>query len=315
MVHASAHLKLLAIAAVALSQSLAAQSPHKTYTRPVIIDTDIGDDIDDAFALSLALRTPSFNILGITTTFGDTHLRAHLVAHLLHDAHRSGIPIAAGVPSKPATKFTQAAYASADHHKLSQQTAVDLILSLARAHPHKITLIAIGPLNNIGAAIDRDPAAFRLLTRVVLMGGSIKRGYGLGPDSWKAPSAEWNIVNDIPSARKLFASGVPIFMMPLDATQVALPTATKAAIESSSDPLLKALSELMRESGRPTPVLYDPVTVAFASNPELVDPQFGHIEVDDKGFTRESPGTLNADFALKCDEAAFLKLLSDRLLH
>ncbi|MES2392919.1 MAG: nucleoside hydrolase [Acidobacteriota bacterium] len=306
-------LKLLALAAFTLHTF--AQAQFKPNSRPVIIDTDIGDDIDDAFALSLALRTPSFNILGITTTFGDTQLRAHLVAHLLDDAHRSGIPIAAGAPSPSKTKFTQAAYANADHRQLSQQSAVDLILSLARKYPHKITLIAIGPLNNIGAAIDRDPTVFRMLTRVVLMGGSIKRGYGLGPNSYKAPSAEWNIVSDIPSARKLFASGVPIFMMPLDATQVALPPATKAAINASSDPLMQALSELMRESGRPTPVLYDPVTVAFAANPALAPWDFGHIEVDDKGFTRETPGNPNAGFALKSDEALFLQTLSDRLLH
>src|SRR6185437_4947946 len=101
--------------------------------------------------------------------------------------------------------------------------AVETALDRIRESPGEITLIAIAPLSNIGAMIDRDPVTFRKLKRIVLMGGSIHRGYGdLGYEPDKGPEPEWNIKMDIGSARKLFTSGVPIFMMPLDATDLKL---------------------------------------------------------------------------------------------
>src|SRR3984957_20636414 len=77
----------------------------------VIIDTDIGDDIDDAFALALALKSPELKILGVTTTFGNTALRARLTERYLQAASRSDIPVFAGPPSKTDNLMTQAAYA------------------------------------------------------------------------------------------------------------------------------------------------------------------------------------------------------------
>src|SRR5579864_6037449 len=77
----------------------------------VIIDTDISDDIDDAFAMALALRSPEIHLLGITTEFGDTNLRARLVDRYLQAVHRTDIPIAAGVHTRHQGAFTQAEYA------------------------------------------------------------------------------------------------------------------------------------------------------------------------------------------------------------
>src|SRR5437899_12868014 len=77
----------------------------------VIIDTDIGDDVDDAFALALALRSPELQIFGITTTFGDTNIRANLADRLLGEAGRADISVAVGTPTQSAGKFTQRPYA------------------------------------------------------------------------------------------------------------------------------------------------------------------------------------------------------------
>ena len=121
-----------------------AQQPPLTPPQKLLIDTDIGDDIDDAFAVALALRTPQLQILGITTTFGDTGMRAHLVLRLLADAGRGGIPVVAGAPTPAATPFTQAAYARSDRHELSSTTAVDFILQQARQFPGQVTLLALG---------------------------------------------------------------------------------------------------------------------------------------------------------------------------
>src|SRR2546428_12451306 len=106
------------LASVSLSAILTASpvsSAQSTSAPPekVITDTDIGDDIDDAFAVALALRSPELQILGITTTFGDTETRAKLLDRFLAEAGRPEIPVAAGVPSPPKSNFTQRRYAEA----------------------------------------------------------------------------------------------------------------------------------------------------------------------------------------------------------
>src|SRR5580658_3377077 len=143
----------------------------------IIIDTDIGDDVDDAFAVVLALRSPELEILGVTTTFGDTETRAKLVDRLLGEAGREDIPVAVGAPTSANNQFTQRRYAEGGHFaRASHPQAVDFILQQIRRYPGQITLVAIGPLMNVGAVIDKEPETFRKLRRVVLMGGSIYRG-------------------------------------------------------------------------------------------------------------------------------------------
>jgi inosine-uridine nucleoside N-ribohydrolase len=277
---------------------------------PVIIDTDIGDDIDDAYALALALRSPELHVLGITTAFGDTSLRAHVTARLLDALNHPEIPIYTGVNStRQFGNFSQTEYAHADTHVIVMRDAIDFLLKTARQYPHQVTLVALAPLDNIGAAIDRDPAAFRLFKQVVLMGGSVRRGYGA---SDAPPSAEWNILNNVSAARKLFASGVPVSMMPLDSTQVRLGTAIERIL-NQPDKLSIDLTELTRESKRPDPVLFDPVALATIIDPSICPTQPMHIEVDDKGFTLQTPGKPNVNVCLTSDQAAFLKLLTERL--
>jgi inosine-uridine nucleoside N-ribohydrolase len=270
--------------------------PEKALPEKVIIDTDIGDDIDDAFAVALALRSPELQILGITTTFGDTETRAKLLDRFLAEVGRPEIPVAAGAPSPPKSTLTQRRYAESGHFaKPSHPDAVAFLLDQIRRYPGQITLIAIGPLMNVGAAIDKDPATFRKLKRVILMGGSIKRGYGdVGFGAPQPPQPEWNILNDIPSARKLFVAGVPLFVMPLDATQLKLDEVKRAFLFSQGTPLTDALTLLYHLWGQETPTLFDPMTIAFLVNPTLCPVQPMHILVDEKGFTRPDPGPRNA---------------------
>ena len=170
---------------LATPQLLARRFPPPPPSAPqlVILDTDIGDDLDDAFALALILRSPELHLLGIQTAFGNTELRARLVDRYLAAVGRTDIPVLAG-PSDPSNHFTQAAYARQSPER-KHADAVPFLLSQIRQHPGQITLIAIGPLFNIQAAIAQDPATFRQLKRVVLMGGSVYRGY----DNRKANNA------------------------------------------------------------------------------------------------------------------------------
>jgi purine nucleosidase len=291
-----------------------------TATQPqlAILDTDIGDDIDDAFALALALRSPELKILGITTAFGDTELRARLVDRYLHAVGRDDIPVAAGVPTPHTNVFTQAEYAQRWPVGIHAD-GVEFLLNQIRAHPGEITLIAIGPLNNIEAAIKRDPETFRKLKRVAMMGGSVYRGYDGHNGEQRPPDAEWNISRDPAGLQALLASGVPIFMMPLDSTQIHLDAKERELIFAHGSPLTDQLTLLYHQwkagsDGHPdAPTLFDPVAVTYAIRPDLCPATPLRLEVDDKGFTKPVTGAPNAQVCLKSDEKGFLELLLERL--
>jgi len=305
---AIAILLALSSAGAARGGPRAPQSTPSAEAEKVIIDTDVGDDIDDAFALALAVRSPQVEILGVTTTFGDTELRAKLADRLLGEAGREDIPVAVGIPTQPKTAFTQRIYAEGGHFaRNSHPAAVDFILSQIKQHPGEITLVCIGPLVNVGAIIDKDPATFRRLERVVMMGGSIDRGYGDPYAPPTPPEPEWNIVNDIPAAQKLFSAGVPIYMMPLDSTQLKMDETKRAFLFRQATPLTEALSALYYEWGQRTPTLYDPMTIAFIDQPELCPVQPMRIVVDDKGYTRAESGAPNAQVCLHSDPEAFFR--------
>jgi purine nucleosidase len=274
----------------------------------VIIDTDIGDDIDDAFAVGLAVQSPEFRILGITTAFGDTKLRARLAVRMLDTVGRSDIPVIAGVETAPRTKFTQAEYAQGGAKQVQPGLAPDFILDQIRRHPGEITLIAIGPQTNLGAAIDKDAATFRKLKRIVMMGGSVYKGYKGG-----APDPEWNILCDTAAAQKVFTSGVPLYVMPLDSTILKLDASDTAKLFDYGSPLTKQIKELYLEWGKPTPTLFDPMAVGYAANPELCPTTPLHLSVDDKGFTRPGPGDPNAQVCLKSDPQIFFPFVLKRL--
>ena len=295
-------LSILFCAANAALPIYSAQAPpppsiyHKAPPEKVIIDTDIGDDIDDAFAVALALRSPELQILGITTTFGDTETRAKLLDRFLAEAGRPEIPVAAGAPTPPKSNFTQRRYAVNNRYaKPSHPDAVTFLLEQIRHNPSEVTLIAIGPLMNVGAAIDKDADTFRKLKRVIIMGGSIKRGYGdVGFGTPIPPQPEWNILNDIPSAQRLFAAGVRLYVMPLDSTQLKLDEVKRAFLFNQGTPITDALTLLYHQWGQETPTLFDPMTIAFLVSPSLCPVQPMHIRVDELGFTRLDPGPPNA---------------------
>lgn len=285
----------------------------------VVIDTDIGDDIDDAFALALALKSPELKVLGVTTTFGNTEMRARLLDRYLKAVGRSDIPVFAGPATKTDNVMTQAAYAKRDP-KTSFGDGAEFILKAAREHPRQVTLIGIGPLSTVREAIRQDPAGFRKLKRVVIMGGSVYKGYGVDAQGKPKPAEpEWNILNDPAGLKALLGSGVTVAMMPLDSTQVPLETQGREAIFAHGSALTDQLTLLYHEwmggtpSHSPTPTLFDPVAVTFTFRPELCPAKPMHIDVDAKGMTIPGQGAPNAEVCLQSDEKGFLDLLVKRV--
>jgi inosine-uridine nucleoside N-ribohydrolase len=317
---------VLYIFVISLSQVAIAEvepaSPEK-----IIIDTDIGDDIDDAFAVALALRSPEVRVIGFSTAFGDTTARAAILDRLLGESGNEALPVAIGIPTSTPNESGFGAPVSQKHYgegsrfaRSSHPHAVDFILEQIRRFPGQITLVAIGPLSNIGPLIDRDPASFQKLKRIVMMGGSIgaiKPDFGSGHPF--GPVAEWNISNDIPSAQKLFRTGVPIYMIPLDSTaHLQLDDVKRAILFSEGTPLTDSLARLYQlwslSSGVQIPVLYDAMAVAVVVNPELCPVTPAHISIDDKGFTRSDAGPSNAYVCAHSDPDAFFSFYMRRLV-
>ena len=284
----------------------------------VILDTDIGDDIDDAFALALVLRCPELQLLGVETAFGDTELRARLVDRYLAAVGRSDVPVLAGV-STANTNFTQAAYARQSPPR-KHAAAVSFLLAQARAHPGQITLIAIGPLFNIQAAIARDPVTFKKLKRVVIMGGSVYRGYD-----------NHNGITPTPRPRRSGTSFAirpgPGPCSPPEFQSSSCRSTPRRSISNSrmlgtilshGSPLTDQLTLLYHQWTGATewhsPTLFDPVAVTFTIRPDLCPVKPMRLEVGDKGFTRPAEGAPNVQVCLHSNENGFLQLLVGRLV-
>jgi len=299
---------ILCFSAAAWAQS-AAHAPEK-----IIIDTDIGDDVDDAFALALAVKSPELQVLGVTTTFGDTEARARIVDRFFGEVGRGDIPVLVGKATAAKNPMSQRRYGDSNFAKASHGDAVDFLLEQVRKYPGEITLVAIGPLMNVGAAIDKDAGTFRKLKRVMLMGGSVRRGYGdLGYTAPVPPMPEWNILNDVSSAQKLFAAGVPLFVMPLDSTMLKMDEVKRAFLFSQGTPVTDQLTVLYHLWGQETPTLFDPMTLVFVLRPDLCPVVGMHIRVNEKGFTREEPGSQNAQVCLDSNSEDFFRFYLKRV--
>ena len=299
------------------ASAVASTAPEK-----IIIDTDIGDDVDDAFALALALSSDHVQLIGVTTAWGNTDLRARLVERYLKQTGHADVPVAAGPKTKGhEAAFTQARWAEQfPEPAKGWPNAIDFILDEVRQNPGKVTLISLAPLSNVGALIQKDPATFRKLKRVVMMGGSIRQGYGdLGYLPDYGPDAEYNIKMDIPAAKALFASGVPIEMMPLDSTQLKLDEVLRGVLFGKKSPTTTALNELYLQwaesPGNLTPTLYDAMAVAVVLDPTLCPVISMRVGVDNAGFTRVMNGAPNAQVCLHSDADQFFHFYLPQVLR
>jgi purine nucleosidase len=316
---------IAALTVSARSQS-GATPKSETGVQKTIIDTDIGGDIDDAYAVGLALQSPEFTILGLTTESGDigdptdTLLKARLLTRLLKEIGRSDIPVAVGTEKhlpKERKFLSQALYAEGGPAGQTYPHSADFLLEQIRLHPGEITLIAIGPETNLGEAIDRDAATFRKLKRVVIMGGSVYRGYNpFGHVVNNTPTAEYNIAVDVPAAQKLFGSGVPLYVMPLDSTQIKLEELRRTQIFATGTPLTSTLALLTQQwsgDATRTPTLFDAMAVAFALNPELCPATPMRLRVDASGNTKPEAGPPNAEVCLHSDSDQFFDFFMSRI--
>jgi purine nucleosidase len=309
-------LALITMSVTAGDVAAAQSMPTSAAPERIIIDTDIGGDIDDAFAIALALQSPDLRILGISTASGDTTARAKIVDEMLGQSDHKDIPVVVGNPNN--LRFSsqyigrQGRFGEMGRFaKATHPPAVDFISDQINSFPNQITLVTMGPLTNVAALIDKDPQAVKRLKRIVMMGGSIATAYNEGINH---AVPEYNIFADIPAAQKVFQSGVPIYVMPLDSTlQLKLDEVKRAALFYEGTPLTDSLAILYLMANIVTPVLYDAMPIAFIVDPKLCAVQPMHIVVDEKGITRSEPGAPNSQVCLHSDLEAFFHLYMSRL--
>jgi purine nucleosidase len=282
----------------------------------IILDTDIGSDIDDAWALGLLIASPNVDLVGVTITDGDTAARAKVACKLLHVTGHDDVPVAVGRQTPPPGQIDYQ-FTWAEEFTAKQpiaQPAAEFIVEKLREQPGAVTLIAVGPLQNVADALRLEPKLGQLANRIVLMSGSI------GANAWSSsPVAEWNVVRSTVDAQLVYGAGLPLTTVPLDSTTyVTLKSEERASLLSHDSPLLRALEALYRlwirdPSSRMT--LHDQMAVAETLRPGSF---FAHcnelpVRVDDKGFTQVVPSgkPVKVCFAPKRDE--FMKFYLDGL--
>jgi purine nucleosidase len=194
-------------------------------TRRIIIDTDPG--VDDAMAIFYALASPELDVVGLTTVYGNAHTEVctHNALALLELAGRSDIPVAAGATGPRVGRFDDPA--TFVHGRFGQGTvqlpvavaspdprdAVTFLIETVLASPGEITLVPIGPLTNIAAAMEREPTFAANLAGIVAMAGN---GFCHGNAT---PAAEANVHNDPEAADIVFGADCEVVMVGLDVTE------------------------------------------------------------------------------------------------
>jgi inosine-uridine nucleoside N-ribohydrolase len=288
---------------------------------PVILDTDIGDDIDDTWALCFLLRSPELDLKLVVTDYGNTEYRARIVARLLQIAGRTDVPVGIGVKQNdsmgkqgPWVKDYDLSRYPGRVHRDGVQALIDTIMS----SPQPITLLCIGPPPNLKAALEREPRIARR-AKIVGMYGSVRRGY----DGKQQPDAEWNVKASVEASRRLLSAPWEITLTPLDTCGlVRLKGEKYAAVRNSKDPLIRALIENYRiwsaqepaRSNDASSVLFDTAAVYLALSRKLVVMERLGLRVTDDGFTVVDPKAKAIDCAVEWrDLPAFEDFLVGRL--
>jgi len=323
---------------LALSKSCAASGGSSGQKIPVIFDTDICDDIDDTWALAMLLQSPEFDVKLITTAVGNTQSKAKTVAKFLEIVGRADIPIGIGVQQHKG-RHRQDAWAK--DYELSSypgkiyEDGVQALIDIIMKSRKPIKLVAVGPLPNIAAALEREPKITEK-AEFVGMHGSVRRGYGNNP----TPSAEYNVKAFVKEAQKVFTAPWDMTITPLDTCGIVqLKNRKYQKVLNKNSPLAQALMENYRSWYRQgilndnkdlseaelnkrvdqkcnssSSTLFDTVGIYLAMSTELVKMEKLPIRVTDDGYTRIDEDGKAINCATKWKNlGAFEDLLVDRL--
>ena len=290
---------------------------------PVIFDTDIGSDIDDTWALALLLCSPELDLRMVVTDSHDTKGRAQIVAKFLHDVTRSDIPVGIGTKTsdKQGPQFAWAKdYDLSKYPGTIHQDGVGAMIDFIHDATEKITLIVVGPCPNIQEMLRRAPDVVNKV-RVIAMSGSVEKGY----DGVHTPDAEYNVREDVLSARAMYTADWDLTIAPLDtAGLVTIRGAKYQDLLHAKNPVFVKLLENYRkwlEEGKinipidaRSSTLFDCVAVYLAFDQSLCEMKSLPVKVDNLGYTVVSPGAKIIHVAMNwTDLGKFEDLLVERI--
>jgi purine nucleosidase len=318
-------------------------------TQKLIIDTDIGTYYDDAFAVLLACRSPEIDLLGVTTVYGDTQLRARIARKVLNVAGRSDMPVFAGVGRPLQGKalmfgFEGQNILTAEDAQLRPQPehAVNFLIRTIMEHPGEVTVVTLGAVSNLALAFVMEPAIAQHIKELIIMGGVIvpivdPKGVR------RSPIEEYNLNNDPIAAQIVFNSGMPITLCPIDVTlKVPLRPDQVQTINASQDPVARLVSSILAiwppqerqiylSVGIPIEHtglwLHDPLTVALAFDKSFCEitrlcvvAEFAPTPIERDMLIRNDilrtipkKDTPNMDVCVDVDAQRFTKLFTERV--
>jgi len=294
---------------------------------PVILDTDIGLDIDDTWALGLLLKCPELDVKLITTSTGNTPLKTKLVAKFLEIVGRTDIPIGIGPLENTKKGWLYPWIKDYDISRYPGMVIVngtEVLCSTIMDSPEPLTLIAIGPLGTVAGALKINPNITEN-SRFVGMHGSIRIGYR-GSNS---PLREFNIKKNIKASKEVFQAPWEKTITPLDTCgNIVLTGALLERVMKCDNLIVRSIKEnfeiwkkkiipkLFLTKKNETSVLFDTVAIYLGFSEELLNIEELKIEITDRGSTQISErGNLIRCATSWKDVQAFKNLLVDRLIN
>lgn len=249
----------------------------------VILDTDIGTDVDDLLTLAFLLNCPEVELLGVTTAYGDTVVRGKLACRALSLAGRGDVPVKVGdsqtlMRNRPifwlGHEGRNARVEEMPDSVVEGQGAAEFILETVAAHPGEVVLCAVAPLTNVAQAVISNPAAMNNVKRIVVMGGVFR----LDDATLSLPVAEHNFRSDPEAARVVFDTDLPVTLFPLDVTLRTPFTRDDVERLWADHPLSRLLvqeietwlSFVKKHFGQEHCYLHDPLAAASIVEPDII---------------------------------------------
>ena len=296
---------------------------------PLVVDTDIGSDVDDALALALAIRHPDLELRAVSTVSSQPDARARLARRLLDLAGATDVPVAVGASAPGDDRNV----IGAEHLALLAPTS-DLAppkdaITLLVALDADVSLATIGQQTNAAAAAGRDPALPHRIAGLTVMGGSFAPFEAADGHTYGA-ERDWNLVLDPSSAVTSLSAGWRVRYVPIDVTFGTVLTRAHVERLRAGDELCRLLADLvdawaarMFPASASTDVacyLHDPLTVACVTDCEFIEA--ARLAVTVMVDARGVPHTVvdpteghQADVVRTVDAPAFADWLVETLLR
>jgi purine nucleosidase len=288
---------------------------------PIILDTDIGTDVDDAFALIMAVREPKIDLRAVTTVYGDVDLRARMAKKFLLSLEKPEVPVGAGraVPLYDGKGSYWGGWEGKGlleplDEKIPYESndAIDLMYQVLSTSQDKVTLVAIGPLTNLAVLVQEHPEIKPKIKEIICMGGTLQPN-----------DEEWNVQCDPDAALCLFTSGLPIKLGTRHFVNQALFTQEhRKTLLSKGNPtldiLIRLFDEFLSHKTRTFSPMYDPITLSLAFTDQFLPTRtYPFRIISDEHIIRlvKSDDDVQSTYPIAVSEAVFPEAFMSYLLQ